>query len=77
MTLIASSGDEEARLEKELASVHFGLHRCVHFAARLDTPMGLGGAPEREENVRRKKRARGCVTVSNSSKNSDSTTGLW
>jgi hypothetical protein len=38
--------------------------------------MGLGGAPEREEKVRRKKRARGRLTASNSSKNSDNTAGL-
>jgi hypothetical protein len=38
--------------------------------------MGLGGVPEREEKVRRKKRARGHLTAPNSSKNSDSTAGL-
>jgi hypothetical protein len=38
--------------------------------------MGLGGVTEREEKVRRKKRVQGRLTMSNSSKNGDSTAGL-
>jgi hypothetical protein len=56
--------------------VRFGLRRQAHFAVRLDTPMGLGSAPEREEKVRRRGRMRECLTASNLAKTGDSTTGL-
>jgi hypothetical protein len=75
-TSIASSGVEEVQLEKELASVRFGLRRRSRFAARLDTPMGLGSTPEREEKVRRRGSTRECLTASNLSKNDDSTAVL-